>query len=107
MAAEELNNKNYENMKRQTEMLGLEERLKNKLLADEWRRIKKAEYKARFEKRKLATEAVAKEWKLAAQQDELRLPAEATAKERREEIPAEKRKDKVEAENPKFEREAK
>ena len=43
MDAEELNTEKLEDLKRQVELLGLNERQRNKLITEEWRRIRKPE----------------------------------------------------------------
>ena len=43
MAAEELNMEKLEDLKRQVESLGLDEKQRNKLITEEWRRMREAE----------------------------------------------------------------
>ena len=43
MAAKELNMEKLEDLKRQVELLGLDEMQRNKLITDEWRRMREAE----------------------------------------------------------------
>ena len=43
MAAEELNMEKLEELKKQIKSLGLDEKQRNKLITDEWRRIRRAE----------------------------------------------------------------
>ena len=61
MAAEELHMEKLEDLKRQAESLGLDEKQRNKLITEEWRRMSEAE---------------AEERRLAAQVDERRIAAE-------------------------------
>ena len=68
MAAEELNMEKLEELKRQVESLGLDEKQRNKLITDEWRRMREAE----AEERKIAAE----ERRLAAQAEEQKIAAE-------------------------------
>ena len=53
MAAEELNMEKLEDLKKQVESLGLDEKQRNKLITEEWRRMKEAE----AEERRLAAQA--------------------------------------------------
>ena len=71
MAAEELNMEKLENLKRQVESLGLDETQRNKLITEEWRRMREAE----AEERRIAAEV--EERRLAAQAEERRLAAQA------------------------------
>ena len=43
MAAKELNMEKFEDLKRQVKSLGLDEQQRNKLITEEWRRMKEAE----------------------------------------------------------------
>ena len=43
MAAEELDMDKLEDLKRQRELLGLDEKQRNKLITEEWRRMREAE----------------------------------------------------------------
>ena len=61
MAAEELNMEKLEDLKRQAESLGLDKKRRNKLITEEWRRMREGE---------------AEERRLAAQVDERRIAAE-------------------------------
>ena len=90
MAAEELNMEKLEDLKRQVESLGLDEKQKNKLITKEWRRMREAE------ERRIAAE----ERRLAAQAEERRI---ATEEQR---IAAEKRKAELEVEKLRLELEA-
>ena len=83
-------------MKRQIELLGLDEKQRNKLITEEWRRMREAE----AEERKLAAQA--EERKIAAEVEERRLAAQA--EERR--IAAEERKAELEVEKLRLELEA-
>ena len=81
MVAEELNMEKLEDLKRQVELLGLDEKQKNKLITDQWSRMRKADAKerrivAQAEERKIAAEAEAEERRLAAQAEERRIAAE-------------------------------
>ena len=78
MAAEELNMEKLEDLKRQVEPLGLDEKQRNKLIMDEWRRMREAE---------------AEERRLAAQVEERRIAAE----ERKAELEVEKLRLELEA----------
>ena len=82
MAAEELNMEKLEELKRQVESLGLDEKQRNKLITDEWRRMREAE----AEERRIAAE----ERRLAAQAEERRIAAEI--EERRLAVQAEERR---------------
>ena len=62
MAVEELNMEKLEDLKRQVESLGLDEKQRNKLITEEWRQMGEAE---------------AEERKLAPQAEERRVAAEA------------------------------
>ena len=62
MAAEVLNMEKLEYLKRQVESLGLDEKQRNKLITEEWRRMREAE---------------AEERRLAALVEERRIVAEA------------------------------
>ena len=114
MAAEELNMEKLEDLKRQVESLGLDEKQRNKLITVEWRRMTEAEAEERkiaAEERKIAAEDVAEERRLAAQAEERRIAAEAEerrlaaqAEERR--IAAEERKAELEVEKLRLELEA-
>ena len=91
MAAEELNMEKLEDLKRQVESLGLDEKQRNKHLTEEWRRMREAEERrlaAQAEERRIAAEV--EERRLAAQAEERRIAAEerrivaeAEAEERR------------------------
>ena len=61
MAAEELNIEKLEDLKRQVESLGFDEKQRNKLTNEKWRRMREAE---------------AEERRLAAQVEERRIAAE-------------------------------
>ena len=54
MAVEELNMKKLENLKKQVEFLGLYEKQRNKLITEEWCRMRESE----VEERRLAAQAV-------------------------------------------------
>ena len=71
MAVEELNMKKLENLKKQAEFLGLDEKQRNKLITEEWCGMRENE----AEKRRLAAQA--KVQRLAAQAEERRIAAEA------------------------------
>ena len=97
MAAEELNMKKLEELKRQVESLGLDKKQRNKLITDEWRRMREAE----TEERRLAAQAeerriAAEERRIAAEAEERRLAAQV--EERRIEAEAEERRIAAEAE---------
>ena len=100
MAAEELNMEKLEELKRQVESLGLDEKQRNKLITDEWRRMREAEAEERkiaAEERRLAAQAeerkiAAEERRLAAQAEERRIAAKAEAAERRLAAQAEERR---------------
>ena len=104
MAAEELNMEKLEEFKRQVESLGLDEKKRNKLITDEWRRMREAE----AEERRIAAEerrlvAQAEERRVAAEAEERRIVAEAeerrlAAEERRLAAQAEERRIAAEAE---------
>ena len=47
MAAEKLNMEKFEDLKRKIESLGLEEKQRNKLITEEWRRIREVEAEER------------------------------------------------------------
>ena len=112
MAAEELNMEKLEDLKRQVESLGLDEKQRNKLIMEEWCRMREAEERklaAQAEERRIAAEAEerrlgakAEERKLAAQAEERRIAAQF--EERR--IAAEERKAELEVEKLKLELEA-
>ena len=68
MAAEELNMEKLEDLKRQVESLGLNEKQRNKLITEEWRQMREA----KAEKRKISAE----ERRLAAQVEERRVAGE-------------------------------
>ena len=68
IAAEELNMEKLEDLKRQVKSLGLDEKQRNKLVTDEWGRMREAE----AEEWKIAAE----ERRLAAQAEERRVAAE-------------------------------
>ena len=119
MAAEELNMEKLEELKRQVESLGLDEKQKNKLMMEEWRRKREAEAEERkiaAEERRIAAEerriaAEAEERSLATQAEERRLAAQAEERrlaaqveERR--IAAEERKAELEVEKLRLELEA-
>ena len=130
MAAEELNMEKLEQLKRQVESLGLDEKQRNKLIMDEWRRMREAEAEerkiaaeerrlaAQAEERKIAAEerrlaAQAEERRIAAEAEEQRMAAEAEAKELRlaaqaeeRRIAAEERKAELEVEKLRLELEA-
>ena len=84
MAEEELNIEKLEDLKRQIESLGLDEKQRNKLISEEWRRMKEAE----AEGRRLAVQA--EEWRIVA--EERRIPAEVEDEERRLAAQAEERR---------------
>ena len=98
MSAEELNMEKLEELKRQVESLGLNEKQRNKLITKEWRRMREAEAEerrlaAQAEERKIAAEAEAEERRLAAQAEEQRIAAEErriAAEERKAELKVEK-----------------
>ena len=103
MAAEELNMEKLEELKRQVESLGLDEKQRNKLITEEWRRMREAEAEepklaAQAEERRIAAE----ERRIAAEVEERRLAAQA--EERR--IAAEERKAELEVEKLRLELEA-
>ena len=88
-----------EDLKRQVEALGLDEKQRNKLITEEWRRMRKAEAEerklaAQVEERRVAAEA--EEQRISA--EEQRIVAEAEAEERRLEAQAEERRIAAEAE---------
>ena len=85
-----------EDLKRQVESLDLDEKQRNKLITDEWRRMGEAD----AEERRMASEAEAKERRLAAQAKERRI----TAEERR--IAVEEKKAELEIEKLKLQLEA-
>ena len=69
MAAEELKMKKLEDLNRQVESLGLNEKQRNKLITDEWRRMREVE----AEKQKIAAEErriVTEERRIAAEAKE-------------------------------------
>ena len=119
MAAEELNMEKLEYLKRQVESLGLDEKHRNKLITEEWCRIREAEEQrlaAQAEERKIAVEerklaAQAEEPRLAAQVEERRIAAETeeqrlTAQSEKRRIAAEERKAELEVEKLRLELEA-
>ena len=76
MAAEELNMEKLEDLKRQVESLGLDGKQRNKLITEEWQRMREADAEeqrltAQAEERRLEGEA--EERRLAAQAEERRL----------------------------------
>ena len=71
-------------LKRQAELLGLDEKQRNKLITDEWRRMREADAE------KLRLSAQAEERRIAA--EEWRIAAEAEAKHRRLAAQAEERR---------------
>ena len=89
MAEEELNIEKLEDLKRQIESLGLDEKQRNKLISEEWRRMKEAEAEGRrlavqaeerriaAEERRIAAEVEDEERRLAAQVEERRLTGQA------------------------------
>ena len=89
MAAEELNMEKLKELKRQVESLGLDEKQRNKLITDEWCRMREAE----AEERRIAAEVKAEERRLAAQAEERRIAAE----ERKAELEVEKLRLELEA----------
>ena len=93
MAAEELDIEKLENLKRQVELLGLDEKQRNKLITDEWRPVDAEERRlaAQTEERRIAAEA--EERRLAAQAEERRVAAE----ERKAELKVEKLRLELEA----------
>ena len=95
MAAEELNMEKLEDLKRQVESLGCDEKQRNKLITEEWRRMREVE----AEERNIAAE----ELRLAAQVEERRI----AAKERRIAAEAEKRRLAAQAEERRTAAEAK
>ena len=69
MAAEELKMEKLEDLKRQVERLGLDEKQRNKLITKEWRRLREAEKQrlaAQAEEHRIAPEAEAEQRRLAA-----------------------------------------
>ena len=102
MAAEKLIMEKLEDLKRQVESLGLDGKQRNKLITEEWRRMRKSEAEerrlaAQVEERKIAAD----EERIAAKAEELRLATQAqerriVAEERR--IAAEERKAELEVE---------
>ena len=93
MAAEELNMEKLEDLNRQVELLGLDEKQKNKLITDKWHRMREADAEERriaAEERRIVAEAEADERRLAAQTEERRIAAEA--EERRLAAQAEERR---------------
>ena len=70
MAAKEINMEKLEDLKRQVESLGLDEKQRNKLITEEWRRMREAEERwlaAQAEERRI----MAEERRLATQAEEL------------------------------------
>ena len=108
MAEEELNIEKLEDLKRQIESLGLDEKQRNKLISEEWRRMKEAEAEGRrlavqAEERRIAAEVEDEEQRLAAQVEERRLAGQPekrriAAEERRIMDEAEERKLAAQAE---------
>ena len=77
MAAEELNKEKLEDLKGQIESLGLHEKQRNKLITEEWRRMKEAkERRIAAEEQRIAAEGDAEGRRLAAQAEEQRIAAE-------------------------------
>ena len=79
----------WEDLKRQVESLELDEKQRNKLIMEEWRRMKEAE------ERRIAAEDEAEERRPAAQAEEQRIAAEErliAAEERKAELEVEKLK---------------
>ena len=75
MAAKELDMEKLEDLK-QVESLGLDEKQRNKLITEEWRRMREAEERrlaAQAEERRIAAE----EWRLAAEEQSIAPKAEA------------------------------
>ena len=70
MAEEELNIEKLEDLKRQIESLGLDEKQRNKLILEEWHRMKEAE----AEERKLAAQA--EEWRIVTEEKKAELEVE-------------------------------
>ena len=67
MAAEELNMEKLEDLKRHVELWGLDKKQKNKLITEEWRRMREAEERRiAADERRIAAEAEAEERRLAA-----------------------------------------
>ena len=110
MAAEELNMEKLEDLRRQVESSGLDEEQRNKLITEEWRRMREADAEerrlaAQVEERRIAAEA--KERWLVAQAEERRIAAQErriAAQERR--IAVEKMKAELEVEKLRLELEA-
>ena len=110
MAAKELNMEKLEDLKRQVELLGLEEKQRNKPITEEWRRKKEADAEERrlasqAEERRIANEerriaAKAEERGLAAKAEERRIAGEA--EERRLAAQAEGRRLAAQAEERKI-----
>ena len=75
MAAEQLNMEKLEDLKRQVELLGLDEQQRNKLITEECRQMREAE----TEEQRLAAQA--EERMIAAEAEQQRLAAQAEKKE--------------------------
>ena len=105
MAAVELNKETLEDLKRQVVSLGLDEKQRNKLITEEWCRMREAEERrlaAQAEKSRIATEAEERRIAAEAEAEQQRLAAEA--EERR--VAAEERKAELEVEKLRLELEA-
>ena len=79
MAAEELNMEKLQDLKRQVESLGVDEKQRNKLTTEKWRRMREAEERkvsSPGRGTKNSAEAEAEERRLAAQAEKPRIAAE-------------------------------
>ena len=91
----------FEELKKQVESLGLDEKSKSKFLMEEWRKMREAE----AEEKKAEREAAVEERRAEREAEERRLLAEREASEKR--AKAEERKAAMELERLKLELEAK
>ena len=82
----------FEELKKQVEFLGLDEKSKSKFLMEEWRKMRKAEAEEKKAEREAAAEKSRAERKAAAEERSLQAEREAAAEVKRTEREAEERR---------------